>query len=261
MNVVAQELREVYRYRAMLQSMVATQLRSRYKGSVLGFLWTFLNPVMSLVVYTVVFSFIMPTRQKDYAMFLFVGLMPWQYHAQSLMIGVSSLVTNAGLVKKVYFPRSVLPISVVLGNLMNFLFGMGILIPALLISGVKASIAWVAFPAVLAIHTLFLMGLVLLVSVANVYFRDLEHTLGVLVNMWFFLTPVFYSLDLVPPKVRPFFMLNPATPIIDSYRSVLFYGYWPRWGTIAWLVAGFSLFLVVSFVVFARAQRNVAEVL
>jgi len=259
MSAVIAELRLLYRYRAMLQSMVSMHLRGRYKGSVLGFLWTFVNPLMMLVVYSVVFSFVVRFEQEGYAMFLFVGLLPWYYHSQSLTMATACMVQHANLIKKVYFPRSVLPLSVVLANLLNFIFGLAILIPALLISGVSPTSAWLAFPLVLAVHSLMVVGLALLFSVGNVYFRDLEHTLGVAVNMWFFVTPILYTLDIIPGHLRPYFMLNPLTPIIEAYRSVVFYGRPPEWELLGWLTLGFVMFLAVCLVVFVRVQRDVAE--
>lgn len=259
MRLILEELGDLYRYRAMLQNMVATHLRSRYKGSVLGFLWTFVNPLMMLVVYSVVFSLVLRSSQENYAIFLFVGLLPWYYHAQSLQMGVGCLVQSAGLVKKVYFPRSILPLSIVFGNMMNFLFGLVILVPALLLSGVTPSPSWAAFPVVLASHTLMVLALALLFSVGNVYFRDLEHTLGVAINMWFFLTPILYTLDIVPERMRWPFLLNPLTPIVESYRDVLLHGRWPDWVLLGWLSVGFAGFLLVCLAVFVRAQRRVAE--
>ncbi|HCW51875.1 MAG TPA: ABC transporter permease [Clostridiales bacterium] len=255
------ELRLLYRYRAMLQSMVSMHLRGRYKGSVLGFLWTFVNPLMMLVVYSAVFSFVVRFEQQGYAIFLFVGLLPWYYHSQSLTMATACMVQHANLIKKVYFPKSVLPLSVVLANLLNFLFGLVILVAALVISGVSPTSAWLAFPLVLAVHTLLIAGLALLFSVGNVYFRDLEHTLGVAVNMWFFVTPILYTLDIIPEHLQPYFRLNPLTPIIEAYRSVLFYGHPPDWALLGWLAAGLAVFLTLSLAVFVRAQRDVAEYL
>ncbi|RDV81841.1 ABC transporter permease [Ammonifex thiophilus] len=253
------QMKELYLYREMLRNLVAKELRARYKGSVLGFFWTFLNPLLMLVVYSLVFSFVMRAQMQNYAMFLFVGLLPWNYLANSLIQGTASLVHNASLVKKIYFPREVLPLSVVLANLVNYLLSLLILIPALLIFKVHLTAALAAFPLVLLVQTLLVIPLTLLVSVATVYFRDLEHIMGILTMAWFFLTPVIYPSEIIPPELKPLFNLNPAAPIIEAYQAVFFYGRWPDWASLGWLALGGSFFLVLGFRLFDRFQRRVAE--
>lgn len=252
-------LKEIYAYREMLINLVSKELRARYKGSVFGFLWTFFNPLLMLIVYSVVFSFITRSNIKNYAMFLFVALLPWNYLSASLLQGAGSLVYNANLIKKVYFPREVLPLSIVLANLVNYLLSLLILIPALLIFRVRLTSALLAFPLVLLVETFLITALVLIVSVVNVYFRDLEHITGVFVTMWFFLTPVLYSPDIIPPSMRTLFNLNPMTPIINAYRDVFFNGVWPDVEMLAILVFGYFLLFLGSLAVFERLQRGVAE--
>ena len=254
-----EELRALYRYREMLRNLVARELRARYKGSVLGFLWTFVNPLMMIMVYTFVFSTVLKTDQEYFSLFLFVGLLPWNYTIQSVLQGAAVMVQNANLVKKVYFPRVLLPLSVVITNLVNYLLSLLILLPALLVGKGVIPATAVAFPVVLLVQTLLLMGLVMLLSIGNVYFRDLEHITAVVTNLWFFLTPIFYSMELVPTHLRTVFLANPMTLIIESYRSILFVGEWPNWLQLG-ILAGCSLvFLVGSFLVFQRAQRWSAE--
>lgn len=256
---VWEQVRELYAYREMLRNLVSKELRARYKGSWLGFLWTFANPLLMLAVYSFVFSFVMQVTIEHYAMFLFVALLPWNYLVQSVLQAAASIVQNAGLVKKVYFPRAVLPLSVVMANLVNYLLSLLILIPALALSGVPLTWSIAAFPAVLLAQTLLVSGLALLVAVGNVFFRDLEHIAGVLMNVWFFLTPIFYDITIVPDKMKPLFQLNPVTPMIVAYRSIFFYGEWPDWAALGRLIAGGSLFLLASLHLFVRAQRTVAE--
>jgi len=252
-------LKEIYAYRELLANLVAKELRSRYKGSVLGFFWTFFNPLLMLVVYTVLFSYVMRAGIEKYAMFLFVALLPWNYLANSVLQGAACLVQNSSLIKKVYFPREVLPLSVVLTNMVNYLLSLFILIPALLIFKVRLTAALAAFPAVLLAQTLLVASLALLVSAANVYFRDLEHITGVLLTVWFFLSPVLYPVDMVPEGARKFFVLNPATPIVEAYRDIFFKGTWPDWGGLAGVAGACAVLLAVCWWVFDRLQRGVAE--
>ncbi len=254
-----QQIKEIYAYREMLKNLVAKELRGRYKGSVLGFFWTFFNPLLMLVVYSIAFSFIMRVQIENYAMFLFVALLPWNYLANSVTQGATSLVQNSALVKKIYFPREVLPLSIVLSNLINYLLSLLILFPALLVFKIKITLPVIAFPVVLLVETLLVAPLTFLVAVANVYFRDLQHIVGVLMTAWFFLSPVIYSSEHVPPDVRPIFDLNPAVPIIEAYRSIFFYGRWPEWGSLGNLALGLAVFFLIGLVSFNHFQKAVAE--
>ncbi|MGQ9513370.1 ABC transporter permease [Thermodesulfitimonas sp.] len=254
-----QQLQELYLYREMLRNLVAKELRARYKGAVLGFFWTFAHPLLMLVVYSVVFSFVMRVKVENYAMFLFVALLPWNYLAQSTLQAASSLVQNGPLVKKIYFPRVVLPLSVVFANLINYCLGLCILLPALLLFKIKLTPALLAFPVILTLQTLLVVALALLVAVATVYFRDLEHITGILMTVWFFLTPVIYPATLIPERFRPFLALNPAAPLIEAYRAIFFYGRWPDWQILAQIAPVLLALFILSLAAFERLQRAVAE--
>ncbi|HAU32591.1 MAG: ABC-2 type transporter [Desulfotomaculum sp. 46_296] len=253
------QVREIYEYREMLKNLVAKELRTRYKGSVLGFLWTFFNPLFLLIIYSTVFSFVMRVQIENYTMFLFVALLPWNYLASSVLQGLVSIVQNGSLVKKIYFPREVLPLSIVMTNLINYLLSLLILLPALIIFKVRLTPALFAFPLILGVETLLVASLVLLLSVANVYFRDLEHIAGIIITAWFFLTPVFYPASIIPLKLKAFFYLNPITPVIESFRNVFFYGTWPEWNSLGILALGSLILLFLSLAIFEHFQKAVAE--
>ncbi|MEW6447341.1 MAG: ABC transporter permease [Bacillota bacterium] len=254
-----QQIKEIYLYREMLRNLVSKELRARYKGSVLGFFWTFANPLLMLIVYSVVFSFVMRIQVENYAMFLFVALLPWNYLAQSTVQSAASLVQNHGLIKKIYFPRAVLPLSIVFANLTNYALGLFVLVPALLFFHIKLTPALLAFPAIVVLQTLLVVSVGLLIAVATVYFRDLEHITNILITVWFFLTPVLYPADLVPERFRSAYLLNPAAVLVDSYRAIFFYGRWPDWNSLAQLAPVLLALLLISFVIFERLQRAVAE--
>jgi lipopolysaccharide transport system permease protein len=239
---VWEQIKEIYLYREMLRNLVSKEIRARYKASVLGFLWTFVNPLLTLAVYSFVFSVVMKSGIKNYSMFLFVALLPWNYIAMSITQGTTSLVGNVSLVKKIYFPRAILPLSLVLANMVNYLLGLIILMPALAI-----------------FHIRFTIALTLIVSAGTVYFRDLEHIIGIFIMLWFFLTPIVYSIDTIPTNLRNLFNFNPASPIIEAYRSIFFYGKWPDWVTLGWLTLGLVFLLIVCWFAFMRLQRSVAE--
>lgn len=243
----------------MLKNIVLRDLRGRYKGSILGFLWTFVNPLLMLVIYSVVFSYILKTQIEDYPMFIFVALLPWNFFVSSVLQGSVSLVQNSGLIKKIYFPREVFPIANVATNMVNYLLSLFIMLPALLIAGIKIQLPVISFPIVLLIETLFVLSLVLLLSVANVYFRDTEHLISVLLMAVFYLTPVLYPLEIIPQRMHWFFELNPLSPLIMAYRDIFFYGMWPDWGMLTLLGFISSVLFIVSLRVFHHFQKDIAE--
>lgn len=250
---------EIYRYREMLRNLVSKELQARYKNSVLGFFWTFLNPLLMLAVYSFVFSAIMRSNIKDFSIYLFIGLLAWNYIAGSVLQGTGCLVANASLLKKVYFPREVIPLAIVFANMINYILSMIILLVALVISGIGIHHDILFYPVILLVQTVFLIPLVLILSVVNVYFRDLEHTVNVLINLWFFTTPIVYPLSMVPENMRVFLYLNPATHIVEAYLAIMYYRVAPNLSALFWLFVGSIIFFWIGYVIFDRLQRRVAE--
>ena len=254
------KLAEIYQYRTMIASLIQRDLRGRYKGSVLGFAWTFLNPLLQLVVYTVVFSTIMRAGIEDYYLFLFVALIPWLFFSTSLTGGASCIWTQKELVKKIYFPREVLPIAHVTSQLVNMLLSFIVVFAALLISGkgIRITVLPYLIPVIL-VEYLLSLGIAFISSSLTVFFRDLEHILAVVSMAWQFLTPVMYGVDMVPESLRPVFMMNPMTSVIMAYRDVLYYQNAPELSTLLTaIVLGFTC-LVVGWFLFGRLERHFAE--
>lgn len=255
-------LREIWDYREMISSLVRRDLRGRYKGSVLGFFWTFLNPLLQLVVYTFVFSTIMRAGIEDYYLFLFVALVPWTYFSTSVSGGSGCITSQQNLVNKIYFPREVLPISHVLSQLINMLLSFLVVIFVLLVSGKGVSLGiWWYLPLIVLQETLLAFGLTMLVSAVTVYFRDMQFLLNVLMMAWQFLTPVMYTVDMVPERLRVIFYLNPMTPIIVAYRDVFYYKQAPELQTFLLGTVMGVVMLVVGWVAFGKLKRRFAEVL
>ncbi len=253
-------LKEIWDYRQMISRLVKKDLKTRYKGSVLGFFWTFLNPILQLIVYSVVFSVIMRVVDVDnYAMFLFVALIPWLFCATSITAGAQSILAEGALVQKIYFPRIVLPISTVCSNFMNMVFSFVVVFLALIVSGIGVSTAAFYLPIVMIIEFFFVLGLVFIFSALNVFFRDLEHILGIFTMAWFYMTPVLYPFEQIPEQFRQIAYINPMTSIILAYRDILYYKKVPSFNHLA-IILLFSLaFLVVGYLVFQRLQRKFAE--
>jgi len=220
---------ELYRCRALIMSLVLKELKLRYLGSVLGFFWTFLNPLLLMCVYTIVFSIFLRIRLEKYPVFLFCGLIPWVWFSTSLLEGADSIIRGGDLITRALFPPQVLPSVTVFSNLVNFIFSLPLLLIFLLLFKVKIGGALTTLPIIMTIQTLFTMGLVLMFSALNVHFRDIQHILGNLIMMWFFATPILYSTTSVPAKFRFISYINPMAILTKGYRDVLFYGQFPDW--------------------------------
>ncbi len=252
--------KNLYNYRQMIFSLIHRELRGRYKGSVLGFLWTFLNPLMQMFVYTFVFSIIMRSGIEKYYIFLFVALIPWIFFSTSLAGGCGCIIASADMVKKIYFPREVLPISFVTTAFVNMLYCFVVVFAALFVSGIGVSVKPLLYlPFVLLVEYIFALGVTLLASALTVYIRDLRHILGIVVMAWQFLTPVMYSAKRVPERYLKLYYLNPMTPVIEAFRSILYYKEVPQMHTLL-SAALFGLFFIVfGEFVFSRLQRGFAE--
>ncbi len=228
-------LRELCRYRDLVLNLVLRDLKARYKNSVLGFLWTLLNPLGMMLVFTAVFTLILPSRIDRYPIFLLCGLLPWNFFSAGVMVGINSITGNAHLVKKVYFPREVLPISSVLANLVNFLLGLLVLFAVLLAFRSPLSPWLWLLPFVILIQTCFVLGIALMLSTVNVFYRDTNMIMDVVMLAWFFLTPVVYPITALPAHYqvwgitlnvhRLMYILNPMASLIAAYRDLLYWGY------------------------------------
>jgi ABC-2 type transport system permease protein len=254
-------LKELYNYRQMIFSLVRKDLRGRYKGSVLGFLWTFINPLFQLIVYTIAFSFILPSAIDKYYLHLFVALIPWIFFSSSIQGGANSIIASKDLVSKIYFPREVIPISYVTSCFVNMLLTFIIIFIVVIISGVGLNpMAIACLPIVMIIEYFMALGLALLFSAITVFFRDMEHILSIVTMAWIYLTPVLFPIDMISDEtVRKLFYLNPMTPVIVAYRDILYHAKVPDFSTLI-LAAGFSvLCMVIGCLVFSKLKKHFAE--
>jgi ABC-2 type transport system permease protein len=252
-------LKELYNYREMLSNLVKKDLRTRYKGSILGFLWTFINPLFQLIVYTIVFSVILKSDIPKYYIHLFVALVPWLFFSTTLTSSAASIINSKDLIKKIYFPRLIIPMSVVNGAFMNMIFTMIVVFAALIFSGIGISKYVLFLPVIMILEYLLALGLAFIVSALNVYFRDLEHILGIITMIWMYVTPILYSIDIVPKGLLPIFNLNPMTPIIAAFRSILYYKTMPDLSHMGMILVWSIGFIVVGYFIFQKLQRNFAE--
>ena len=237
-------VREIADYTDLLRNLVVRDLKVRYRGSIFGFAWSLLNPLLMMAVFTLVFQVL---AQYDdiqlYPLFLMAALVPWLFTQQALTTAMRSITSNAQLIKKVYFPRELLPMSAVLASFVNFLLAFFIFWVIGLIFGVGNTRAMLMVPLIMLLQLTLVMGLSLILAMANVFFRDTEHLVEVGMLAWFFLTPVFYSISVVPNVTflgldvhRWVFMLNPMATLTTDYRYAIMFGSFPIRHTIATIV-------------------------
>lgn len=255
-----ERVKKVFEYRTMIASLIKRDLRGRYKGSVLGFAWTFINPLLQLCVYTLVFSVIMRNGIKDYYLFLFVALIPWLFFSISVSGGSTCIIAQKNMVEKIYFPREVLPISFVTAQLVNMLLSFIVVLGVLLISGKGLSLVALAYlPIIVFVEYILALGIAMIVCALTVYLRDLEYLLGIITMAWQFLSPVLYSINDVPERLRPIFMINPMSSVITSYRDILYYKTPPQLETLISAVLMGIAFLVFGWVLFGKLQKHFVE--
>lgn len=260
-------LSELYQYRALLIALSMRELKARYRASVLGFLWTFLNPTLNMLVYVLVFGTLMRSAVPNYAYYLFTGLLPWIYFSSSVLGGTTSISDRRDLLTKVRFPAQVLPATVVLTNLINFLLSLPLLLGLGLFFGVVPSWHIVFLIPVLIVQTFFTLAITYLLAALNVAFRDLQHIVGNLVQMAFFLTPVLWDLKSVPAlgtmtkeeSQQLLLHFNPMASVIASYRDIFYEQRIPTWQPLLSVAAIALVVMWISSNVFERRREEFAE--
>ncbi len=256
------EIKTLFRYRALIQSLVSRDLKARYRGSALGFLWSFINPLLLLLTYTLVFTIILRVPQTErmspYYLFFFCGLLPWTWFSASLAESAGVLIAGGNLIKKVLFPAEVLPTVTVFANLLHFLLGMPILLTFLAYEG-RISWTLLLLPLPVFVQLVFTLGCALFLSALTVHFRDLGNILGHILQLWFFATPVLYDVEILEGTIRQIMRFNPMGHIIISYQQMLLFGHFDHWrGLAAALVAGIITFGIGAFV-FDRLRDTLSE--
>jgi ABC-type polysaccharide/polyol phosphate export permease len=258
-------LAHLVRYRGLIQSLVARELKARYRGSVLGFFWSFVNPLLLLSIYSVVFATFLPNRSANispYAVFMFCGILPWTWFSSSLLEASGALITGGNLIKKVLFPAEILPIVSVLANMVHFFLGLPILVVFLLYyrhAPDVADLIWV--PVVVLVQLVLTTGLGLLLSALTVHFRDIRDILSNLLTFWFFATPIIYPWN--QPGLEPYrfwFRLNPFTHLAVSYQELLFFpGPFGHLRSLGLLAAASVIMFLVGYWAFDRLRDSFAE--
>ena len=215
--------KNLYNYRELLKTSVKKEVRSKYKNSFLGVMWSFLNPLLQIAVYAIIFSLILKNKQENYAIFLCCGIIPWTFFSIAINKSAFTIIENGNIIKKVYFPREIIPISVVLAETINFLISTIIIIGFVIIGGIGINKFLFFYPIVLITQFLIILAFSFVVSGICVYFRDLQHFIGIILQLLFYATPIVYSQDSIPAEYNWILKLNPMTYIINAYRDIFYY--------------------------------------
>ena len=252
-------IKELYNYRQLLKSNVRKEIRGKYKGSFLGVLWSFVNPLLTTLVYAIVFPFLLKGAQEHYTTFIVIAILPWNWFTTIIAQGTSTILGNGNILKKVYFPREILPISINVSGLINFLISCLIICIFLIFSGIGFSWYIIFLPIIVLIQFILLQGIIFITGSINVYIRDLEYIINFFISMLFYATPVLYSMSMFPKKIQSILRLNPMTTIIESYRDIFFYKQMPNLTNLGLV---FILSLVILFVgikIFKKLEKGFAE--
>lgn len=263
-------LKELYRYRALIQNLVSRELKARYRGTVLGFLWSFVNPLLLMIIYTIVFGLIIGPRDPAfggspwlYALFLFCGVLPWTWFASSSIESANVLMIQGNLIKKILFPVEILPIVVVTSNFIHFLLGLPILLIFVPILGKRFTPYLLFLPLVILVQYVFTVGFSFLVSSLTVHFRDIKDILNNLLTFWFFTTPIIYPMTFGPIQgsrlLKLFLNLNPMTHIMMGYQNSVFFGELIRWKKLGLTCLFAFLLLMVGYTVFDKLRDSFPE--
>ena len=251
--------KNIYDYRELLKNNVKKEIRGKYKKSVLGVLWTFLNPLLQLAVYAFIFPLILKNAQENYLIFVCAGLIPWTFFTTAISQSTWTVVGNSNIVKKVYFPREILPISVVTSAMVNFLISTIIIITFCFIYGLGLSIYIVFYPIILIIQYILQLGIAFILSAATVYFRDLEHFVQIILMLMFYATPIVYSGDSIPDAFKSIIYLNPMAHIIEGYRDIFYNQTMPDLMSLGIVFLVSIVTCVIGYVIFKKLQKGFAE--
>lgn len=250
---------DLKKYREFLKSNVKKDIRGKYKGSFLGILWSFINPLLSVLVYAIVFPYVMRIKVENYLIYLITGIIPWTFFTSSINMGIISILSNADIIKKVYFPRIILPISTVTSCLVNFLISCLIILLFCLGSGLGVTIQILWLPVIALIQYVMLLGFTFILSAVEMYVRDIEHIVNFILSMAFYVTPILYTPDIFPSNLSWILKLNPMAYLVDAYRSIFFYQKKPNIASLG-IISIFSIIIfLVGYFIFEKLQKGFAE--
>lgn len=251
--------KEIYEYRELLKTSVKKEIRGRYKNSFLGVIWSFLNPLLQIAVYAIVFPLILRNTQENYVIFLCCGLIPWTFFSTGINRSAFTIIENGNIVKKVFFPREILPIAVITSEAVNFVISTSIILAFVIFGGLGITKYIVFYPIILIVQYLLVLGISLIISSITVYFRDIQHFIGVLLQLLFYAAPVVYSPKTIPQDFEWLLKYNPMTYIINSYRDVFYNQVKPDLVGLGMIFIISICVCVIGYVIFNKLQKGFGE--
>ena len=249
----------LYEYRELLKTSISKDVRGKYKNSILGIIWSFLNPLLQIAVYAVVFPLIMRSDLPNYTVFLCCGLIPWNFFSSAISRTSFTMVENGNIIKKVFFPREILPISVVTSEAINFIISTVIILAFVLGFGMGITEFIIFYPLVLLVQYLLLIGISFIVSSVTVYFRDLQHFIGIALQLFFYATPIVYASNTIPENFQWILKFNPMTYVINGYRDIFYYQQMPDFASLAIVLIVSVALCVIGYMIFNKLQKRFAE--
>lgn len=261
MNVLRHKVAELWNFREMFQALVSREIRARYKGSFFGFFWSLLNPLLMMIVYSLIFSQVIRIQVPHYSLHLLAALLPWTWFTTSISNATGAIVANANLIKKVYFPNELLPTVAVTTNLINYLYSIPVIILFMLFQHVPITPMLLFLPLLLAVQFVLTLGMGLWLSTLNVFFRDVEQLLGVVLMAWFYLTPIVYPREMIPERFQELAMLNPLSGLVVSYQNIFMQGTLPDFRYLLYDLGVGVVLLLLGYVFFLRHRFDFAEVI
>ena len=254
------EAKSFLRYRALVRNLVAKDLKVKYRESLLGLLWSLLHPALMLFVYTFAFKVVLRVQRENYTYFIVAGLLPWTFFSGALLASTQSIVGNAALIRRIYFPRELLPIASVLFCFTQLLLAFTVFIPAgLLASGLRPSWAMTLTVPLLLLHLIFTTGIAFALSSITVHFRDVAHLTEVFLPLVFWVTPILYPVEMVPESLRRWISLNPTALFAIAYQDVLLRARLPEWSLLAAMIGWTISTVWLGHLVFRRLSPRMAE--
>lgn len=252
--------KNLYEYRELLKTNTSKDVRGKYKNSFLGVFWSFLNPLLQIAVYALIFPLIMRGGVvENYTVFICCGLIPWTYFSTAISRASFTIIDNGNIVKKVYFPREILPISIVTSEAINFVISTAIILAFVLVYGIGISKYILFYPLVLLVQYVLLIGIAFIVSSITVFFRDLQHFIGIGLQLLFYATPIVYAPGQIPESFQWIIKYNPMTYTINGYRSIFYYKQMPDLKSLV-VVFGISIAVsIIGYKLFHRLQKKFAE--
>jgi ABC-2 type transport system permease protein len=251
--------KDLYNYRELLKTSVKKDIGGKYKHSFLGVLWSFINPLLQIAVYAIIFPLIIRNSIENYTVFMVCGLIPWNFFSTVINRSTWAIVQNDNIIKKVFFPRAILPFSLVISETVNFLISSIIMFVFTLAYGMGISKFVLLYPVIIIIQDVLMIGIGFILSAVTVYMRDIQHFIGVILQLMMYATPVVYSIETIPERYRFILRYNPMTYIIEGYRDILYYQKMPDMRILG-IIFGIGVVLsIVGYLLFQKLQKRFAE--